>query len=153
MPKFNSSVSEDLTNEEPTVAIMWVSLAADQGDAVAARSLKEALDGSREGLPFGHRTVERMALGVVMILTCGPPSKLLPQEQIAHPTLSHRDLKLVAVEVRRVARVRKGPHIDQELDLLAGDEPYKLFEPMIRVAYGPDSGVRRHDSHHVRDSR
>jgi hypothetical protein len=153
MPKFDSSVGKNLANEQPTVTVVWVSLAADQGDAIATRTLDETLDGSRKRLLFGHRSVQGVALSVIVILTCGPPPELLAQEQITHPALSHRGLELIAVEVRRVARVRKRAHIDQELDLLPRDELCKIIELMVRVAYCPDSKTRRHDSRHGRDRR
>ena len=48
MPKFDSPVRENLANEQPAVTVLWVALAADQGDSVATRALDQTLDGGRK---------------------------------------------------------------------------------------------------------
>jgi hypothetical protein len=153
MPKFDSPVREHLANEQPAVTVLWVALAADQGDSVATRALDQTLDGGRKGLLFGHRSVQRVTPGIVVTLPRGTAPKLLAQEQITHPAPSHASLEIITVEVRRVARIRKGPNIDQALDSLRQDKSRKLIELMIRMAYGPDGEGRRHDARDGRDRR
>jgi len=68
MPKFDSSVRQNLANEKPTVAIVRIPLAAHQGDAVAMRAVDQALYSYLERLLFGHRPVQRMTLGIVVLL-------------------------------------------------------------------------------------
>jgi len=153
MAKFDSSIGQDLADEEPTMAVVRISLAAHQGDAVAMCAIDEALDSGLEWLLFGHRSVQGVALCVVVLLACWPAAELLAHEHVAHATLRHGSLKLITVEVRRVARVRKGPHIDEDFDPLPQDEPRKFLELVVRVPYGPNSEARRHRRRHGRDRR
>ncbi len=68
MPKFDSSVRQNLANEKPTVAIVRIPLTAHQGNAVAMRAVDQALDSRLKRLLFGHRSVQRMTLGIVVLL-------------------------------------------------------------------------------------
>jgi hypothetical protein len=77
MPKFDSSVRQNLANEQPAVAIVRISLAAHQGDAVAMRAIDQALDSCLERLLFGHRPVQRMTLGIVVLLVRRATPQLL----------------------------------------------------------------------------
>jgi hypothetical protein len=153
MPKFDSSIRQNLADEQPTVAIVRIPLAAHQGDAVAMRAVDQALDSCLERLLFGHRSVQRTTLGIVVLLVRRATPQLLSEEEIANAALSHRRLELVAVEVRRKARVWKGPHIDEELNPLSQNEMRKGIELVVRMAYGPDNGARRHRAGHGRDRR
>jgi hypothetical protein len=151
MPKFDSSVGQNLANEQSAVAMTRISLAADQCDPVAMSTVNEALDGGPKRLLLGHRSVQRMSFGVVVLLVRWATPELCSEEQVADAALSYRGLELVAVEVRREPRVRKGSHIDEELDSLAQNELRKVIELMIRMAYGPHSKTRRHRHSHGRD--
>jgi hypothetical protein len=99
------------------VAVLRVSLAAEQCDPVAPRTGNEALYRSLESLLFGHRAVEGVAVRVVVLVSRRTASELLPEEQIAHAPSSHRGLELIPIEMWREARVGERPHIYKELDL------------------------------------
>src|SRR6202022_1543483 len=79
MPQFDALITQDLANEESTVAVVWIPLAADQGDAVAMRASGEAVDGRFEGPLLGHRSVQRVALGVVVLLLRRATPQLVPK--------------------------------------------------------------------------
>src|ERR1700720_2968392 len=98
------------------MAMLGISLAAEQGDPVALRTGNEALDRHRERLLFGHWPVERVAFNVIVLLSDRTASELVSQEQIAHALPTHRRLDLVAVEMWRETRVGERPHVYQELD-------------------------------------
>jgi hypothetical protein len=125
MPKFGSLIGQYLANEQTPMAMLRVSLAAEQRDSVAARTRDEALDRQRELRRFGHGPVEGVAFGIVMLLLGRTTSELFSEKQIAHALACHRRLDLLAIEMWREARVRIRAHVNEKLDLLTQDEPRK----------------------------
>jgi hypothetical protein len=119
MPKLDSSVGQHLPDEQPPVAVLRISLAADEANPMALRPVDEPLDRRLEGLLFGHRPIESMAVGVVVLIARRPATQLLSEEQIADAMPGERRLELVAVEVWRETRVRVRPHVHEKLDPLA----------------------------------
>jgi hypothetical protein len=131
MPKFDSLVSEDLSDEEPAMAVLRVSLAAEQRDPVALRTSREPLERVRKRLLFGHRPVEGVTVRVVVLLLCRAAAELVSKKQIADAPPTHGRLDLVAVEMWRETRVRERPHIHEELDLLTRHKLRKVIKPVI----------------------
>src|SRR5450759_2288234 len=119
MPQLDSSITQHLADEQPTVAVLWIPLAADEGDPVAMRATDQAVDCRFEELLLGHQPVQRVALGVVVLLPRRAAPQLGSQEQIANAACGHPRLELLAVEVRREPRVWIRPHIHEELDSLS----------------------------------
>jgi len=60
-----------------------------------------------------------------VLLSGRTTSELCSEKQIAHASACHRRLDLLAIEVRREARVRIGAHVNEKLDPLAQHEPRK----------------------------
>lgn len=145
MTKLDASIGEHLADEKPTVAVVRVALAAHQSNPMPARTVGQARRSGPERLLLGHRSVQGVAVGVVVVLVRGTAAELLAHEEVADTATRHLSLERITVEVRRVARVRVGPHIDEDPNLLAQDEPSEVVDVMVRVAYGPDSEARRHD--------
>jgi hypothetical protein len=131
MPKFGSLLGQHLADEQAPMAVLRVSLAAEQRESVAARTSDEALDRQRELRLFGHGPVEGVAFGIVVLLSGRTTSELFSEKQIPHALACHRRLDLLAIEMWREMRVRIGAHVDEELDLLAQDEPRKCVGVVI----------------------
>jgi hypothetical protein len=120
--KLSPVIGEHPAHEQPTMAVARLPFAADQGKAVRARALEQALDGGAELRLLGHRAVEGVPLGVVMLATRWPAAKFLSQEEIADPCSANRVLQLLAIEPRSKAGVWKRPDVNEELDVLAGEQ-------------------------------
>jgi hypothetical protein len=103
MPKFHSSVCQDLSDEQASVTVTRISLAAQQRDPMVSGSTDEALDSTLERLHFRHRPVQRVALVIVVLIADRTPSKLLPEEEIANSPPPHRHLDLLPIEMRSEA--------------------------------------------------
>lgn len=82
MPKFDSLVSENLPDEEAAMAVLRVSLAAEQRDPVALRTGREPLERVRKHLLFGHRPVEGVTVRVVVLLLGRAAAELVSEKQI-----------------------------------------------------------------------
>ena len=77
MSKFDSLLSQDLSNEQPAMAVLRISLAAEQGEPVPLRTGDEALDRNGRRLLFGHRAVEGVTVRVVVLLLGRATSELV----------------------------------------------------------------------------
>ncbi len=106
MAKRDSPIGEDFADEQATMAVLGVALAADEGDAVAAGALDEAVNGRPERVLFRHRPVQGVPFGVVVLLAGGASPELSAEEQIADAEPGEPSLELLTIELRRVARVR-----------------------------------------------
>ena len=139
MPKFDSSLGQNLADQQSPVAIVVVALAADQCNPVATSAVDQAVDGAVERLLFGHRAVQSVASSVVMLLTRWAAAELLPHEEITDTSFSHRGRKLVAVEVRSDARVRVRPHVDDHLNALSLQKLRKVLKRVVGMPDRPDN--------------
>lgn len=80
---------------------------------------QNSVDRFAEGGLGGHPVVQGMTFDVDLIFAPGSPAERRAQEHIAHAARLYRGLQLIAVEVRRVARVRTRPYVHQMRDLVA----------------------------------
>ncbi len=72
-----------------------------------------------------------MTVGVVVLLARGTPAELRSEEQVAHAQRGHGRLQLLAVELGRIAGVRIGADIDQELDPLGRKQMREALEGVV----------------------
>jgi hypothetical protein len=142
--QFYSTLSEYPTDEQASMAVVRVALAANKRETVGACSVDHPFDRRAERRFLRHGAVQRVALVVVVGLAGRTPTEFLAEEQVAHPVLSDGGLKLLAIEMRGEPRVREGADVDQELDLLLRDEAYEGVELVVRVPYGPNGESRGH---------
>jgi hypothetical protein len=102
------------------MALARLSTAAQQRDAMLGCAAQNPVDGFVEGGLGGHPVVQGMAFGVELIFAPGTPTEGRAQERVAHAARRlYRGLQLIAVEVRRVARVRMRPYVHHMRDSVA----------------------------------
>ena len=139
MAQLDAAIRKYLSHEQTSVAVLRISLAADQRDPVLGSPVEEALDRGLERLLLGHRPIQRVPLGVVVLLAVRAPAERFAQEQVVEPAATELGVELLAVEVGRKPRVRKRPHVDEKLDALAGDQLDEPIEPVIGMTDRPHS--------------
>lgn len=101
------------------MALVRCSAAAQQRDAMLGCAPQDPVDRVAEGGLHGHPVVQGMAFGVELIFASGTPPERRAQERVANVARLYRGPQLLAVELRRVARVRMRPYINQMRDLVA----------------------------------
>jgi hypothetical protein len=119
MTQLRASVAQDFSDQEPAMALVWLSAAAQQRDALLRCATQKPIDRVAEGGFHRHPVVQRVAIGVELIFTPGTPAERRAQVRVANATLLYRGLQLIAVEVGRVTRTRMGPYVHQLRDLVA----------------------------------
>lgn len=117
--QLGAPVTEDLAHKEPAMAIARLSAAAQQRYAMLGCAVQNPVDRFAEDGLRGHPVVQGMAFGIELIFAPGAPAERRAQKCVANATRFDRTLQLIAVEVRRVARVRMGPYIHEMRDLVA----------------------------------
>jgi hypothetical protein len=95
----------------------------------------------------GHISVQGMARSVVVLISLGASTKLKTQEDIPDASLIHRLLQVLAIEVRRNARVRIRTNVYEKFDVLAADERREPLKVVVGMPDGPQSGAWRHASY------
>lgn len=101
------------------MALVWLSAAAQQRDAILRRAPQDPVDRVAESGLRGHPVVQGMTFGVELVCSLGTSAERRAQERVANAARLYRDLQLIAIEVRRVARVRMGPYVHQMRNLVA----------------------------------
>lgn len=101
-----SVLGQDPPDEQMTVAVSRVLLAAQQCDPVASRATQQTLEASLKALPNCHLPVENVTFLVVEPVRLWPSTQHVPEEHIADVLHPHRRLERAPAKVWRVARVR-----------------------------------------------
>lgn len=109
-------VTQDLAHQKSAMALVWLPAAAQQRDATLGRSAQNPVDGLAECGLGGHPVIQGMAVGVELIFTLGTPAERRAEERVANAAPLDRGLQLVAVEMRRVARVGMRPYVHHMCD-------------------------------------
>jgi hypothetical protein len=117
--QLRAPITQDFAHQEPAMAIMWLSAAAQQRDTPLRCAAQHLVDRITEGGLHRHLVVQSVTLGVELIFTPWSPAERRAQVRVANTALLYRDLQLIAVEVGRVTRVRMGPYVHQLRDLVA----------------------------------
>jgi len=144
MTECHPVVSQDLADEQATVALLRLPLAAKQRDPTLASTAQEALNRHLEPWLPGHAIVASVAVLVVILLPRWPAAELLPEEEIARAGPAERRIELLTVELRCDARVRVGPHVYDDLDALDTQELRKVLKRVVGMPDRPDHGWRLH---------
>ena len=118
--------------------------AAQQRETVLGRAAEKPVDRIGEGWLLGHHAVEGVAFGVQLVVALRTPAELQAEEHVADAAPLHRGLQLLAVEVRRKARIGMGAHIHEIGDLVALHQSDERLEVVVGVPHGPHGGWRRH---------
>jgi hypothetical protein len=139
MTEYHPMFSQDLADEQPAVALARLPLAAKQRDPVLASTTQQALNRYLEPWLLGHAIVASVAVLVVIGLPRWPAAEILPREEIARTGPAKRRIELLAVEVRREARVRVGPHVYHDLDALGLQELRKVLKRVVGMPDRPDN--------------
>src|ERR1035437_9508397 len=106
MAKLDAAIGKHPADEKPTVAVVRAALAAEKRDPVPLSSTHHTLYGGFERILFGHRPIQRVAIAVIVIVSRRAAAELLAHEHVANAAAGQCGLERVAVELRRVARVR-----------------------------------------------
>jgi len=117
--QLGAPVTQDLAHQEPAMALVRRSAAAQQRDAMLGRAAQNPVDRFAEGGLRGHPVVQGMAVGVELIVAPRTPAERRAQELVADATCLHRGLQFLAVEMRSEARVRMRPYVHQLRDSVA----------------------------------
>jgi hypothetical protein len=120
--QLRAPVTQDFSDQEPAMALVWLSAAAQQRDALLRCAAQNPIDRVAEGGLHRHPVVQRVAVSVELIFTPGSPAERRAQVRVANAALLYRDLQLIAVEVGRVTRVRMGPYVNQLRYLVAAHQ-------------------------------
>jgi hypothetical protein len=132
-------VNQNLAGEQAAVALARLALAAKQRDPLLARIAQEALNRHLETRLPGHEVVASMAVLVVMLFPRWPAAQLLAEEEVARTGSAKRHIELLAVEVRRVARVWVGPHVYDDFDALGLQERCEVLKRVVGMPDRPDN--------------
>ncbi len=108
--------TQDLAHQEPAMALVWLPAAAQQRDAMLGHAAQDRLDRLAEGGLRGHPVVQGMTVGVELIFALRTTTERGAEERVANAAPLDRGLQLVAVEVRRVARVGMRPYVHHMRD-------------------------------------
>ncbi len=137
--ELHSVVSQDLADEQPAVAPARLPLAAKQRDPMLSSAAQQALHGRHERGLLGHAVVASVAVLVVVLLERWPAAELLTEEEIARAGPAKRRIELLAVEVRSEARVRVGPHVDDDFNTLSLQKLEEVLERVVGMPDRPDN--------------
>lgn len=130
-------LAQNLPDEQTPMAILRLAAAAHQAEPVRDGATQDALDASLEGREGGHRRIERVPVGVVVVIVVRTAAERIAQEEVADAAMAEEAIKLLAVEMRRVARVRVGPHVDDVADLRVHNEIHKAIRLVVGMSDGP----------------
>jgi len=114
--QLRATITQDLAHQEPAMTLVWLPATAQQRDAMPGRAAQDRVDRLAEGELRGHPAVQGMTVGVELIFAPRTPAERRTEERIAHVAPLDRGLQLVAVEVRRVARVGMRPYVHHMCD-------------------------------------
>jgi hypothetical protein len=117
--QFRAPFTQDLAYQEPAMALVRLSAAAQQRDAMLGCAAQNPVDRVAERRLHGHPVIQRVTVGVELIFAPWSPTQRRAEVRIANATLLDRGLQLIAVEVGCVARVRMGSYVHQMRDLVA----------------------------------
>ncbi len=133
-------IAQHLADQEPTMALLRPSTAAEQCEAMIPAALQQALDGLLERRLRCHIAIQRMPGGIVLLVPLRTAPQRQAKEGIANPSLFDRRLKALSVEVRRKPRIGIRTNVDEELDALALNERDEPIEVMVRMPDSPYGG-------------
>ena len=138
MDELRALLSEHLADQEPAMAVVWLSTAAHDRETALLGTLEDPLDTPEEGRGLGHRAVKRVALGVQVVFVGWTPTQLLTHEDVANPYPSKGALYLLPVEVICKPRVGMRANVDQVLDPMLRQKAQEVLLIVVRVTNGPD---------------
>jgi hypothetical protein len=101
----------------------------------------------------GHGAVQSMAVVVVLVITLRPSAKREAKEDIGQPASLNRPLQLIAIEMRRVARIGIRPDVEQVGQVVLIHDPKKFLDLVVGVTNCPDGALGRHRGHGTPTSR
>ncbi len=101
------------------MAVVWLSTAAQQRDAMLVCTTQDPVDRIAERRLHRHPVVQRVTIGVELIFVPGSPAQRRAHVCIANTACLDRGPQLIAVEVGRVTRVRMGPYVHHMRDPVA----------------------------------
>lgn len=99
MAKLDSSGCQDSPNKQPAVAVQWISATAKKCQPLLSGEQGQALDGLFERNCLRHRTVESMALVVVLIGVPRPSAQCIAKKPIGHALFGQGRFELNTIEM------------------------------------------------------
>ena len=145
MTELKTVIGQHLADEQAAMTLLRPALAAKEGDAMLPATAQQALNGHAECRSLSHAVVASMAMLVVFLLLGWPTAELLAEEEVAPAGSAESRIQLLAVELRRDARVRVGAHVHDDLDALGAQELGKSLERVVRMPDRPDHRRGPHD--------
>ncbi|HTR73547.1 MAG TPA: hypothetical protein VMG80_08115 [Solirubrobacteraceae bacterium] len=135
--QLGASIAQDLPHQDPTMTLVRPSAATQQRDAMLRSATQNPVDRGVEDRLHGHPVVQRMAVGVELVLAARTPAKRRPHERVANAARPYRRPQLIAIEVRRIPGVRMRPHVHQIRDLVASHKVEERLDLVVRMSHGP----------------
>jgi hypothetical protein len=102
----DGALSQDATDEEPTVAVQRILFSAHNRNAIRLRSGLQPIDPFQEKGGRGETCVQDMPLGVIVLVALGSAAKLAAEVEVLHANLRKEGLQTRCIELRGTARVR-----------------------------------------------
>jgi hypothetical protein len=100
----DAALCQDLADQEPSMTIVRLGLATQQREPMRLSSCFEATDRLLEARLCGHRFVECVTFGVVMLLAGRTTAELGSEKEVPDTFTAQTMLELALVELRGEAR-------------------------------------------------
>jgi hypothetical protein len=130
----NPSLSEYSPNEEPAMASRRILLAAHDRHVSLANEILEPLQPAQEGPALGDLPIEDVSVLVIEGRVLGASPQGVTEEYVSGAPPLENPLDDVAVEMRRVVRVRGRSHIGHDADAPTLEESHEVLHALIGVA-------------------
>ncbi len=144
MAELDAALGENLADEQPPVALVGLTLAAEQRDAMLVAAAADACDGFLKRRCARHPVIESVSALVVVIGLPGPTPECVAEEQVTRTGVAEPRSERLAIELGRDTRVWVRADVYDELDLLASQELREPCERVIRMPDGPDDRTGLH---------
>jgi hypothetical protein len=139
MTELHPVICQNLADEQAAMALLRLALAAKKRDAMLPTTAQQTLNGHPERGLLGHAVIASAAMLVVICFSRWPTAELLSEEEVAHASFAESHIQLLAVELRRDARVWVRAHVHHDFDALGAQELGKPLECVVRMSDRPDS--------------
>ena len=126
------------------MAVARLPTTAHQRESMRLRAAQDSSDCAFEFRLGRHRSVKGVSFGVVVPVVARATTQRFAQKEVADATRADRGLQLLAVEMGRVARVRIGTHIHEEVDPVVEQQLGEPVRLVVRMPNGPEKRCQHH---------
>jgi hypothetical protein len=138
----DSLLEHHLGDEQATVALDGILLAAHDRHTAALDAACKALDAAAERLTGGNLPVQDVSVLVVELGTLRATAELLAQKQILPARLLDDIREVRTIGPLDESGVRPRPHIDQNLNPKVGEKRSEVLRGVIRMPNGEQRPAR-----------